>query len=225
MAPTPRRALDLCTGQGSIERYFRAKGFDDIVTLDIDPKSNATHTVDIMLWDYKAAYPVGWFDVIWGSPPCTHFSRARTTGGPRDLVTANAIVKKVIEIISYFRPKTYCIENPWCGMLKEQDYMFMLPMVRADYCMYNTLPDDVYLYQKKSAFWVNNIKVLADPPKICDGACLGIQTPVPGAGPNRKTHAVSFGGRRSATRFLLKSNIGLHVKHRVPAALIDKLLS
>ena len=225
--PPPRRALDLFTGQGSIARYFRANGYDhdDVVTLDIDPKSKATHTVDILQWDYKAAYPPGHFLVIWASPCCTHFSRARTTGPPRDLDGANALVKRTLEIISYFKPKLYCIENPACGMLKDQDYMQMIPSVIADYCAYSTPPDDVYLYRKRSQFWLNNVKVLADPPKLCDGACIGIQTPVPGAPEGRKTHAVSFGGKRTATRFMLKSNCTLAVKHRVPQALLAKLLT
>lgn len=219
----PRRALDLFTGQGSIARYCRAHGFDEVITLDIDARCNATHTVNILEWDYKV-YPPGYFELIHASPCCTHYSIARTTGGPRDIEGANRLVLKTIEIIQYFQPKRWIIENPATGLLCKQPFMFMLPSVIADYCMYSR-PGDVFHYRKRSQFWTNNVNVLADPPLLCNWACDGIKAPVEGGPADRRTHADGFGGRRRANRFMRVSNLSLHLKHRVPAALLDKLLA
>ena len=224
MVPTVRRALDLFTGQGSIARYCRSHGYGEVVTLDILPRCNATHTVDILEWDYKALYPVGYFELIHASPCCTHYSIARTSGGPRDIEGANKLVLKTIEIIQYFKPQRWIIENPATGLLPKQQFMFMLPSVVADYCMYSR-EGDVFHYRKRSQFWTNNINVLKDPPLLCNGACDGIRAPVEGAPPGRKTHADSFGGRRGPNRFMRVSNLTLEKKHRVPSALLEKLLS
>ena len=61
------RLLDLFKGTGSIGKAF--EGWE-IVTLDIDPKSYTDITADILTWDYSV-YSPGYFDVVWGSPPCT----------------------------------------------------------------------------------------------------------------------------------------------------------
>ena len=109
-------------------------------------------------------------------------------------------------------------------MLPRQEFMAELPRVVADYCMYSS-PDDTFLYRKRTCFFTNRAELLADPPLKCDGACPGIAEPVPGAPPGRRTHAVSFGGQRGGKRFFLVSNIGIHLKHRIPQRLIAKLLS
>ena len=221
--PQPRRALDLFTGQGSIARYCRMHGFDEVITLDIDPKSKATHTVNILDWDYKAIYPPGYFDLIHGSPCCVMYSCARTTGGPRDIEGANKLVLKTIEIIQYFKPRRWMIENSGTGLLKKQPFMFMLPSVFADYCMYSR-EGETFHYRKRSQFWLNNPEVLANPPLLCNGQCDGIRAPVEGAPPGRRTHADSFGGQRGGKRFYRVSNLSLSKKHSIPQALLEKLI-
>jgi len=219
----PRRVLELFSGTGSVGKFCRAHGFDEVVSLDILPKAGATHTADVLTWDYKALYPPGHFEIVWASPPCVHFSCARTTGPPRDLELANSIVKKSIEIITYFKPKHWYIESPATGLLKKQDYMHMHNSVVASYCMYSS-ENDKYLYKKSTQFWSNRVALLANPPMVCNGACEGIRTPVPGAPPGRKSHAESFGGQRGGKRFYLVSNLTLDKKHRIPQLLLQKLL-
>ena len=39
-------------------------------------KFKPTVVADILLWDYTV-FPSGHFDVVWASPPCTEYSRAK----------------------------------------------------------------------------------------------------------------------------------------------------
>ena len=222
MVQQPRRVLELFSGTGSVGRWARAHGFE-VVSLDILQSANATITSDIMLWDFKSAYPPGYFEIVWSSPPCVMFSCARTTGPPRDLDGANAIVKRTIDIINYFDPLHWYIETPGTGLLPKQEYTHMYNRVIADYCRYST-ETDRFFYRKRSCFFSNRVALLANPPLKCNGACDGIKAPVPGAGPNRKTHAMSFGGQRGGKRFYLVSNLTLDRKHAIPQLLIEKLL-
>ena len=97
-----------------------------------------------MTWDYKQ-YPKGHFDFVWGSPACTHFSIARTTGGPRDLEGACALVAKTLEIMAYFECP-WALENPATGYLKKQPLMQGLPWDDITYCAYG------FGYRKKLAY-------------------------------------------------------------------------
>ena len=99
------RLLELFSGTGSIGRAFEARGWE-VISLDILP--GATITSNILDWDYNK-YPPGHFDFVWGSPPCTEYSMARTRANrPRDLDGADALVRKTLEIIEYFaRPYGY----------------------------------------------------------------------------------------------------------------------
>ena len=83
-----------------------AKSFED---MEADIKC------DIMDWDYHV-YEPGSFDVMWASPPCTEYSRAKTCG-VRNIEMANAIVQRTIDIIEYFNPSFYIMENPQTGLL------------------------------------------------------------------------------------------------------------
>ena len=85
--------------------------------MDIDPTFNPDIRVDVLLWDYKAAFPPLYFDVIACGPPCTEFSQAKTVGY-RDLPYADSLVLKALEIVNYFQPSFWFLENPRTGYLK-----------------------------------------------------------------------------------------------------------
>ena len=88
---------ELFSGTGSVGSVFGSLGWQ-VVSLDIDPKAAATIHADIRTWDVTV-FPVGHFDVVWASPVCTHYSRARTTAKtPRDLVWADSLVLRALEI-------------------------------------------------------------------------------------------------------------------------------
>ena len=99
------RVLELFTGSGSISKY--CANYPDkyeVISLDIEGKYKATHTADILEWDYKQ-YPSGHFEIIWASPPCVEYSALLycMKNRVRNFELAESIVKKSLEIIDYFR--------------------------------------------------------------------------------------------------------------------------
>ena len=143
----------------------REMGFE-VISLDL---SDADICVDIMEWDYTT-YEPGYFDVIWCSPPCDTFSKARFKNIGRYGITRESIehdihtqglplLHKSLEIIKHFDPTFYFIENPQTGSMKR---FLDLPYYIVDYCMYG------FSYRKRTCIWTN----LKDfEPKTCSKNC------------------------------------------------------
>jgi len=109
------RLLELFSGTGSVGTVFKEYGWE-VVSLDRDMPADIS--CDIMDWDYRnSPYPLKHFDVIWASPPCTEYSKAKTRG-VRKLDEANAVVERTLEIFGHFQPSIYFLENPQTGLLK-----------------------------------------------------------------------------------------------------------
>ena len=138
------RLLELFSGTGSIGRAFEARGWE-VISLDILP--GATITSNILDWEYKN-YPREHFDFVWASPPCTEYSKARTRAKrPRDFDGADAIVRRTLEIIWFFRPPLWLIENPQTGYLKNREIMREIPWRDVTYCRYG------FPYKKQTRLW------------------------------------------------------------------------
>ena len=142
------RLLELFTGTGSVGHAFRTHGWE-VISLDKDPKTDATTHEDILTWDHTI-YPPGHFDAIWASPDCTQYSNARRGAKtPRNLVLADSLVERSLALITYFAPRAWFVENPQTGMLKGRPFMAGLPFVDVDYCCYGAK------YKKRTRIWTN----------------------------------------------------------------------
>ena len=151
------RLLELFSGTGSVGKVAKELGFE-VVSLDL---KNSDINTNILQWDYTV-YEPGHFDVIHASPPCTEYSRAKTTG-IRKIDEANEIVLKTLEIIEYLKPKFYIIENPQTGLLKNQYFMWGYPYVDIDYCKYG------FSYRKRTRLWTNIFSFVPKP--LCKKDC------------------------------------------------------
>lgn len=159
------KVLELFSGSQSIGKICREKGWD-VVSVDItdyDGLSVPTHTVDVMEFDYKQYEH---FDIVWASPPCVNYSTlqrsnyGRTIRGEvytreireRNMQESDKLVQKTLEIIEYFKPDLWFIENPQTGELKNRQFMIDLdlPYYDVTYCKYSD-----WGYRKSTRIWTN----------------------------------------------------------------------
>ena len=173
------KALDLFSGSGSWKNIM--KKTHDVVSVDITNygKFDITHQVDILTWDYKI-YEPGSFDIISAGCPCIWYSvlqnawigrkkRDKKTKKlytytrelyEKDLEYSDKLVLKTLEIIDYFKPRLWFIENPYSSKLKKRDFMKDKPFYVVDYCCYG------FDYKKSTIIFTNkkNFK-----PQRCQG--------------------------------------------------------
>ena len=157
------RVLELFSGTRSVGKCCDELGYESI-SLDIN--DTADIKCDILEWDYKT-YPKDYFDIIWASPPCASFSRLQyshigrqskrlgrklTREDIEDNMVENGdpIVLRTLEIIKYFNPELWFMENPQTGQLKGREYMKDISYYDVDYCMYSE-----WGYRKRTRIWTN----------------------------------------------------------------------
>ena len=125
---TNKRLLELFCGTKSVGKEFENAGYD-VVSLDFNPKFNATHTEDILTWNYQQ-YPNDYFNVIWASPDCTTWSLAsggkyrskefiygKNNDHQEQATIGNNMILRIIEIFKYFKCGAWFIENPRALMM------------------------------------------------------------------------------------------------------------
>ena len=198
------KLLELFSGTGSVGTVAKSLGWT-VISLDL---KNADINCDIMDWDYKQ-YPIGYFDFIWSSPPCTEYSKAKTTA-VRNIEEANKIVMKTIEIIEYFKPRVWFIENPQTGLLKEQDFMKNFHFVDVDYCRYG-MP-----YRKRTRLW-NNMKGFIPRP-LCKKDCKSMNGKRHKETAQRGSSKIAGGGRDC-------NKHRQNELYRIPSDLIEEILN
>lgn len=209
------KVLELFSGTHSVGKVCKEKGWE-VLSVDIDGRADIN--IDILKWDYKKDYKEGDFDLIWASPPCNTFSALRRVHIGRKLkvfgdkiVTAEMLdkdmmqnglplVRKAEEIIEYFKPKYWFIENPQTGRMKE--FMSHLDHYDVDYCKYCD-----WGYRKRTRIWTNNNEFK---PLICRKDCENMVN-----GKHRVDMAAEHhGGNNKKT---------LDLKYRIPPQLIKDL--
>jgi len=153
--------LELFSGTGSVGKVCKQLGWN---VVSVDMLLPADHQVDIMEFDYKQ-YPKNHFDIVWASPPCTNYSLLKKCWYGRKLKDssiytkeknaieqdeADKLVLKSLEIIDYFKPELWFLENPQTGNLKNREIMKDIPFYDVDYCMYSD-----WGYKKRTRIWTN----------------------------------------------------------------------
>ena len=168
------KVLELFSGTGSVGKVCKELGYD---VLSLDLELPADINIDIMDWDYKQ-YKPGDFNIVWASPPCTFYSNLQNCwiGRPKkdgtiltkELIEekrkeSDLLVQRTLDIINYFKPDLWFMENPQTGQLKKRDIIKDLPFYDVDYCMYCD-----WGYKKKTRIWTNKKNFNN---KLCDGNC------------------------------------------------------
>ena len=204
------RTLELFAGTQSFSKAVMRRDRQNMaVTVDILPKFCPTHVADINTWDHTI-YPPGHFDVVWCSPPCEQYSKARTTGGPRDLSGADQNVRRCLELIDYFQPRVWIIENPQTGLLPKRIAALRagLPFTDVDYCAYGKQ------YRKRTRVWSNIPFTL----QLCGGAGIC-------AAMIERRHRASCAN--TSPRYNPQHPNGLTVwqKDAIPDALVDDIVA
>jgi len=207
------RVLELFSGTGSVGKVCKERGYE-VISLDL---KGADINISILDWNYKT-YPPGYFDIIWASPPCHSFSilrdswigrKLKSHGGKvfsKELLQKDIqekglpILRKAEEIIDYFKPSFYFIENPQTGRMKEY---IDKPYYDVDYCKYAD-----WGYRKRTRIWTNVEKF---EPKMCKKDCNSISN-------GRHILHVGFSSKSKN-----KKGTSLKDRYRVPPKLINEL--
>ena len=204
--------LELFAGTQSVGKSFKKLGWE-VVSLDLSPDFNPTIQADLMDWDYEAY--TGSFDAIHASPPCTHYSIARTTAKtPRDLEGSDALVQRTLDCISHFHPKVFILENPHTGYLKSRPVMEPLrPFLRVvTYCKYGAA------YKKATSIWTNLGPAWTPQPACCKTSpCEHLDNGTHPSTAQRGPGKIDGGVRRPRDTF------SIHELYALPERLCDEL--
>ena len=201
------KLLELFSGTGSIGNTFSKLGWE-VVSLDLDQKTPAKIHENILNWNY-AVFPPGYFDAVWASPCCTNYSCARRGAKkPRNLELADSLVLRSREIIDYFKPRAWFIENPQTGLLKTRPFMEGVPFADVDYCCFCD-----WDYRKRTRMW-NNVGFESC---LCPGTgvCQNME--------GRKHRESAQQGKRKTKTGLVGTSKRTAKLHRIPEMLCEKI--
>jgi len=209
--------LELFSGTGSVGKVCEMLDWN---VVSVDMILPATHKCDIMDFDYKQ-YPRDHFDIIWASPPCTNYSKlqdcwiGRMRKGQiytkevqaQEMNNDDKLVLKALEIIEYFNPHWWFIENPAGSRMKERPFMKNIHNYVVDYCMYSD-----WGYRKRTRIWTNRTYFN---PLLCNKQCGNMID---------NLHKTNLGNSERKLR-TEGNGVSQHDAYRIPEKLILSLFS
>ena len=206
------KVLELFSGTGSVGEPFKRNGHE-VISVDIDGGFDADIVCNILIFDYTK---LPWIpDILWGSPPCTEYSRAKTRGR-RNLELADSLVAKFIEIRDY-----YILQNPSMFWFCENGASTLLwnrgvaatlwPRVTVSYCQYNGPGYQKNTIVATNAPWVPRPKC---DPKTCEQVIDGRHLLSAQQGPAKVR------GKRRPSK---QDSCSLDLLHRLPLELCDEI--
>lgn len=150
--------LELFAGSRSIGKEAEKLGMN-VFSSDLIEFDGINYPVSIL--DFNVSKVPFKPDIIWASPPCTGFSVAaigRNWNHDKTPKTDSArlgilLVEKTIEIINYYNPTYWFIENPR-GMLRKMPIMEQFKRNSVTYCQYGDermKPTDIWT---NSSAWI-----------------------------------------------------------------------
>lgn len=167
MQKEPITVLELFAGSRSIGKEAEKLGMK-VFSSDINAFEGIDYVVNILDFDVTKV-PFKKVSIIWASPPCTGFSVASIsshwTGGKNAYIPKSdtaklgiQLLKKTIEIIEYFKPDYFFIENPR-GVMRKMPDVQNFTRHTITYCQYG---DE---RMKPTDIWTNNL--LWIPREVC----------------------------------------------------------
>ena len=81
---------------------MREMGYQ-VVSVDKIVRSKPDIAIDVLNWDFRAQFSPGDFELVAASVPCNEYSVAKKVG-VRDMVSADKLVYRTLEIIEYLQP-------------------------------------------------------------------------------------------------------------------------
>ena len=195
-----------CGPNHSVGKVFEAAGWE-VVSVDIEAKYEPTLCMSVLDIELDRWEP-GTFDCVWSSPPCTLFSKARTTGEKVDMEPARLLTLHTVNLIRALSPKYWCIENPATSSIWSLPCLSGLPYVVASYCRYG------FLYRKNTRI-ATNVSSQLWRIKFCTYNC---QSLIPG----KKKHIATAqrGKSHAEDRTWKQSDL-----YKIPAPLIEDLVT
>jgi site-specific DNA-cytosine methylase len=161
--------IELFAGSGILANTFKENNYN---TLTIGFKDKTEYKLDLEMNILDVDYDLlelikasmGKVNVIFSGSPCECFSKLGAIhktfidGKPNydnpKLVNAVAVHKKAIQIIEYFNPDIWFIENP-SGFLQTMDFMKNIGWIYGlNMCMYNHQINGKY-FKKPTQLWSN----------------------------------------------------------------------
>ena len=134
------KVLELFCGTKSLSNVAKEMGME-VFTSDVNKRFRPDYRVNILLFDvHRVPFKP---DIIWASPPCTWFSVASAWKHwnkdytPKTLHAQLAIniIERTLEVIRYFDPPVWYLENPR-GILRKLGIMDGFLRHTVTYCSY-----------------------------------------------------------------------------------------